>query len=365
MGSDIDELVQLQYFIQTGGNTLTVPEDYYLLQDNLYRATALIDGDICRIFDMKLLPDEELYLSTDTCIKYLKKIPQSLPTAVFQEQPLIFHCYWSGKFGAKQALSIKSFLATQDLHRAQLWLWLDKNNGYDGYENNCHLKPLLSRITVKSYDFFQEAADTPLVSSELLEIKHQVRLSNVFRMTVLYKYGGCYFDLDIMFLRNFLELLNITESREFCYRWSGRPFANSAILKLDKQSKTSHYLIEKAIRKRKCRPMDLFPIADEKLELLMLPAVFFDPLWLLVDKMDKQSHYPFKSFKEFFRGIDMEQLDRQIPKIQEFINPCFTYHWHNQWNTSEIPNSIAGYFNRQFDLKLTKKYGLYPFKSFT
>jgi Glycosyltransferase sugar-binding region containing DXD motif len=313
---------------------------------------------------MKLLPDEELYLSTDACIKYLKKIPRSQPTTISQEQPLIFHCYWSGKFGAKQALSVKSFLATQDLHRAQLWLWLDKANGYDVYENNSHLNPLLSRITVKSYDFFQEAADTPLVSSELLEIRHQVRLSNVFRITVLYKYGGCYFDLDIMFLRNLFELLNLPESREFCYWWSGRPFANNAILKLDRQSKTAFYVIEEAARQKKCRPMDLFLITDEKLDILMLPSTFFDPLWLFVDRIDKRSHYPFKSFEEFFRGINMEQLDQQIPKIQEFLNPCFTYHWHNQWNASETPNSIAGYFNRQFDLILTEKYGLHPFKSF-
>jgi Glycosyltransferase sugar-binding region containing DXD motif len=317
--------------------------------------------------DMKLLPDEKLYLSTDACLNYLKKIPkipQSEPTVILQEQPLIFHCYWSGKFGAKQTLSIKSFLATQDLLRSQLWLWLDKSNGYDQYENNRHLKPLFSRITVKSYDSTQEAADTPLVSSGLLEIKDQVMHSNIFRMMVLYKYGGCYFDLDTLFLRNFFELWNILPVWEFCYRWAGKSFANSAILTLNKHSKASSYLIEKAAQQMKCLPKDLFRIADEKLELLMLPAVFFDPLWLLKDKIDTHSNYPFKSFKEFYRAMNMEQLDRRIPKIQEFLNPCFAYHWHNQWNASEIPNSIAGYFNRQFDSILTNKYGLQPLKSF-
>jgi Glycosyltransferase sugar-binding region containing DXD motif len=313
---------------------------------------------------MKLLPDPKLYSSTDACLKYLKNIPRSQPTSVFQEQPLIFHCYWSGKFGAKQALSIKSFLATQDLDRTQLWLWLDKTNGYDRHEYNSFLYPLISRIKVKCYDFLQEATDTPLAASSLLKIKDRVQRSDVFRMTVLHKYGGCYFDLDMIFLRSFVDLRNQFPSQEFCYKWSGMPYANSAILKLDKQSAISSYLIKKAAQHKAWLPWDLFKFADENLELLMLPTVFFDPLWLRADNIDKHNYNLFHSFKCFFRAIDREQLDQEIPKIRDFLNSCFTYHWHNQWNASEVPNSIAGHYNREYDLLLTKKYGLQPFKSF-
>jgi hypothetical protein len=34
----------------------------------------------------------------------------------------------------KQAFTVKSFLATQDLERSELWLWLDSEHGYVGYK---------------------------------------------------------------------------------------------------------------------------------------------------------------------------------------------------------------------------------------
>jgi RHS repeat-associated protein len=52
-GNYIDELIQIQYYITTGGSSLPAG-DYYPLQDNLYRTTALTDyeGNIVEAYDM-------------------------------------------------------------------------------------------------------------------------------------------------------------------------------------------------------------------------------------------------------------------------------------------------------------------------
>jgi RHS repeat-associated protein len=53
-GNYIDELIQIQYYIATGGSSLPTNADYYPLQDNLYRGIALTDheGNIVEAYDM-------------------------------------------------------------------------------------------------------------------------------------------------------------------------------------------------------------------------------------------------------------------------------------------------------------------------
>jgi len=59
-----------------------------------------------------------------------------------------FHSYWYGEIGRKQALSIKSILVTQDMTKVEVILWLDKENGYVGHENNKYIQELLPYIKI-------------------------------------------------------------------------------------------------------------------------------------------------------------------------------------------------------------------------
>ena len=59
-----------------------------------------------------------------------------------------------------------------------------------------------------------------------------VAISDLIRVVVLYLFGGVYFDLDVMFLRNLAPLLNY----EFAYRWSYSQNANSALCHFHKGS---------------------------------------------------------------------------------------------------------------------------------
>ena len=84
----------------------------------------------------------------------------------------------SGPLGPKQVLSLKSCLATQ---HGTVWLWFDHRGGYDAYEQNGWVRPLLPRVTVKRYDPAEQAAGTPLQSSALTKKRwHIVRMSFAF-----------------------------------------------------------------------------------------------------------------------------------------------------------------------------------------
>ena len=148
--------------------------------------------------------------------------------------------------------------------------------------------------------------------------------SDIFRMLVLYNHGGLYFDLDILFLRDFSDLFRFVSSAEFCYQWSGESYTNSAILKLEKHSPITKQLLEKSLRKMNFRPWKLFDFQDKDLDLLVLPSCFFDPLWLQNDGRDCWASAPFQSFVDFFASQNVKC------SFRDFFAGAFTYHWHNQ-----------------------------------
>lgn len=325
---------------------------------------------------MRLLEDHSLYSNIDYCLEFLRRIPPQKSHKTVDK--MIFHTYWSGDFSAKQALSIKSFLATQDLNRQELWLWLDSTFGWDKYTSNPFLQPLLPYLNVRRFSITDELRDVisnlysanwlnratgkyfrSRLNSLLDREADFVNRANVFRLLILYRYGGFYSDLDVLFLRSFADLSSIC-STEFCYQWATRPHANNAISKLDQKGTAITYLLHKAIQNSSFRPWNLFDLEDNELRLLILPCPFFDPLWLHFDQVDKTHRAPFNDFAGFFRPIQ----DNVVPSYREFFRGCFTYHWHNRWKDDEFENSYAGIFNREIDLVLETRYGCHPHKSF-
>ena len=63
---------------------------------------------------------------------YLSKVSdiQREQSSQLLTEKTIFHAYWHGTFGLKQAFSIKSLLCTQNMESIEIWLWLDSENGY-------------------------------------------------------------------------------------------------------------------------------------------------------------------------------------------------------------------------------------------
>ena len=268
------------------------------------------------------------------------------PRNVDVPQKVICHCYWYGNVGRKQAFSIKSFLATQDRRRAELWLWLDEASGYHDHTRNVWLQPLLKYIRVLPYDPRKNIADS-VFRKDIWVFDEPTRLdfrADGFRTWVLHEYGGLYFDLDVMFLRDFTPLFL---GSEFVYAWPSQPYANNAVMYLRKGSYVNDCIAKKVMWRKTTRPWVLFRYNDKRLKHLhVYPACLFDPLWQAVDDNDTAS-LPLHSFAEFFAGR-LGITGREM-RCEEWFPGAYAYHRHNCWNERELDGSYFVIFENQLN----------------
>ena len=226
-----------------------------------------------------------------------------------------------------------------------MWLWLDEANGYSQVESNPYLHELKDKIKIVSWNVEKEIVGTPFlkIKEYIHAAKNLAAKGDDFRIISLYKYGGLYFDLDVMFLKDFTPLL---KGHEFVYAWEYQPYANSAILYLRKNSYITNYLAKKLQKRKAAMPWVLFDYKDKKLaNLRNYPCTFFDPLWGgYCEGMPLSKFTDF--FKEFGDGFDKKKT---INSYKEFFPGAFAYHWHNSWDAKEVENSYFGLFNREFN----------------
>jgi hypothetical protein len=280
-----------------------------------------------------LLSDERLYCDNQYALDALEE-GLDLNASGYKNQVAsdvinTFHCYWFGVFGRKQEFSIKSFLCTQNLKYNKVVLWLDIDNGFGDYRNNIHLQNIAKFIEIRAYDPKIQVENTPWAEHVNLATYTNgyddlVKRGDAFRFLILYKYGGSYFDLDVMFLKEVSGLLH----NQFCYAWERQPFANSAICNLTTKSDIAEYLLHKCIEKQQVSPWHIFRYEDEGLkELYVLPCAFFDPIWQGVQKDRVALDY----FGDFFRKFDHRFSNKlNIQSYKEFFPGGYTYHWHNE-----------------------------------
>jgi hypothetical protein len=328
-----------------------------------YNSVLVGKGLVCRRpgRTMRFLEDERLYFDTEHCLRFLRGLAADpAPPAAERER---FHFYWQGDFSRKAALAVKSFLATQDLKQTEGWLWLDAADGYPGHEQNPNLRPLLEFLKVRRFDPEEEAAGTPLAAG--LHLYHEPGLttsSNFARLVVLYKHGGAYFDLDTLFLRDLRQLWRVPGLQdEFCSRWSAhKPYGNNAVLRLRPHSAAAEALQARCLLRQTCWPTVVVAFDETPpLDLLVLPCVFFDPLWPHRDRRDRYRAAPFDQFPDFFRPFSWRFPRRRgIRSLGDFFPGAFTYHWHNCWDAPEARNSYFGMFEAEVDDALRQRLGL-------
>jgi len=175
--------------------------------------------------------------------------------------------------------------------------------------------------------------------------------ADAFRLLMPYKYisenkydGILYFDLDIMFLRDFNDILN----HSFCYQWEKQPYANSAILFINNKT-----IIENVIniieKKRTVIPWIIFNYSNKELyNLMVLPCAYFDPIWAITN--NKNYEYPIINFDDFFKKYDGEKTS-----YKDFFKGAYAYHWHNKWDYKADENSLFYTFYKEFSNLLINK----------
>lgn len=272
------------------------------------------------------------YLTDEDRIAIKKQIlDKNKVTSEKKGKKIIAHAYWYGNIGRKQAFSILSYLATQNLNETEVWLWLDEENGYKGYEKNPHLQVILPYIVVKKYSPWRELKGLICFNHIIFKQKDNLAYrADGFRILVLYKYGGLYFDLDICFLD---DVLCLCSDNDWCYAWEKQAYANNALLYFRKESKLIKYLFFKAQRKAPM-PWAILNYQDKKLKKLTIyPYYIFDPAWL-----NEKNEATDEKFDNFFK-----EKKQEMESYTDFFPGAFAYHWHNRW---EMDIEIKSYFSQ-------------------
>jgi hypothetical protein len=298
---------------------------------------------------MRLLQDERLYHDTAYCLSWLRRL-EVAPVASDKE-PLRCHIYWSGALTRKVAFAIKSFLATQDLDRTELWLWLEDERAYDSLADNPLVQSLLPFVTSRRFDLAPLLKDIPGdARAAFASAANPAARSDIFRVLVLFHHGGLYADMDTMFLRDLHALPE--DIPEFCYRWSATlPYATHAISRLQKGSEAALAIARRSIEVGSWLPWKALTFeGSEHIDICVLPCVFFDPLWPHHDRLDHFADAPFAAFDDFFREFGLRfRRRRSICSYRDFFPGAFAYQWHNRWDAPESQSSYFGVFGSEFD----------------
>lgn len=250
----------------------------------------------------------------------------------FNDVDVIFHAYWYGEFSRLQAASIKSLLVTQKSYDFELWLWLDEETLEQNGENNEWIRQIKqdARVQIKKYcPREQIRGDKTFCKQEYL-FDNNSKLSwraDGFRIWALHHFGGFYFDLDVMFLRDMGVLI---KGPEFVYAWEKQIYANNAILYLRKGSYLNEYIANKVKRVHSTQPWKLFAYNDPKLRYMKLYSTsLFDPLW-----ENDLEEYPIHCFDDFFEK-EVDRVD-----MKRLFKYSFAYHWHNNWKAEIKSKSL-------------------------
>jgi len=276
---------------------------------------------------MKLLKNlnTENYNNVDFILNYLKD--NQIIENEYQEPIEYFHCYWKGTLSDLHLLSLQSLIKTHT--NAQIILWTPNIFELNGSISSIKIrKQLKDNLEINEIDknLFNNANAEHLYSKyQLLSSqKDQTSLaysSDIIRFVILQVYGGLWFDLDILFLRN----LNSIKIKRYVSQWGTNNCGNAAILRLEKGHNLINYINNNY--DQPFYPTTTFKL-ENKLDITILPSTFFDILWRPNEQIP--SHIQFKTFDDFF---NVKELN--LP------NEIYTYHWHNRWN-----NNIPPFFNQ-------------------
>ncbi|KAF2452845.1 hypothetical protein BDY21DRAFT_328433 [Lineolata rhizophorae] len=247
--------------------------------------------------------------------------------------PIIpYHTYWTGPATWRVEVFIKSYLYTQNLACSRLYIWLDSDrnpNAVDDMLNRdalfARFLPLVERgdIVLKAWKFpqriplpkdedntdgvgYYKTPGKPNAKGEVaiadgivedaagqqwlvLTPKQMtflpVAISDAVRFVILHLYGGAYFDMDVLMLRDMRPLL-LPQEHSFAERWAAHSHPgdyNTAIMSLTANSSLSSYLLRGGVR----MGLNFHPRVVGRMawkdgrdtEFLMLETAAFDPIW--------------------------------------------------------------------------------------
>lgn len=281
-------------------------------------------------------PTHAEYLDADGAQNSLAEYPAYKPATKDSpgqcNGPIVpYHVYWTGPATWRVELFVKSHFQTQNIPCVRLWIWLDGDRDANAVDKMLNQDPLFEKflpfvkrgdIVLKTWKFPSRIAlpkgdntdgvgywKTPgkpnsknetlvadglirdasgqewLVLTEKQMTFLPVAVSDAVRFVVLHMYGGVYFDMDVIMLRD-MRPLSIGEEHSFAERWGGHPSPgdyNTAIMSLSANSSLSSYLLRGGVRMGlnfHPRVIGVMAVKDHRnKEFHMLETAAFDPIW--------------------------------------------------------------------------------------
>jgi len=285
------------------------------------------------MINLDIKNEPEFYVNYKRGLDFLKNLDED--DFSYPEETTIFHVYTEART-EKELLSIKSYLATQNLEKTKLIVWSD----YDISEQE-NIQPYKDLVDLRIYDPKELSVGTPLedVESHLStggDHNHWMS-SGIMRFLVLYKFGGIYFDMDMVLLRDFKPILG----QDFAYQWgSSTDFAKerrwepdchgpcAAMLGAVKGSEFMKNCMERLMKTPAtggtCYDEDMLGYVYEKNPFTVFPSTFFNTEWL-VSKMDKKKA----------QKLEHSQFDGKLEDSKDLFLEAFAWHWHNSSNKNK------------------------------
>lgn len=281
-------------------------------------------------------PTRAEYLNSDGHDNTLEEYPSykhSTKDSIGQcNGPIVpYHTYWTGPASWRVELFVKSYFHTQNIPCTRLFIWLDGDRDPKAVETMLTRDPLFKKflpfvergdITLKTWKFPSRiplpkgdntdgvgyykypgkpnAKGEMLVADGLIRDAHDqewlvfsekqmtflpVAVSDAVRFVVLHQFGGAYYDMDIVMLKDLRPLL-IGDEHSFAERWGGHPSPgdyNTAVMSLTANSSLSSYLLRGGVRMGlnfHPRIIGVMAVKDKRnLEFQMLETAAFDPIW--------------------------------------------------------------------------------------
>lgn len=260
----------------------------------------------------------DLYHDYEACLEFLKGIKYS-----DYEYPLErtkFHIYSEIK-SEKELVAIKSYLATQNLDKTELVVWSD----YD-ISDNPLIQSYKKYVTFNVYNPEIEALGTPLKKNKKLKMKDDLYYlqSDLARILLLYKYGGVWYDMDVILLRDFKPLLD----QEYMYAWGSQTdFANqgacATVIAGKARSEFMTKLVKKLLKTKAkpgsvCWGKTMFAKVYKKFKFNIMPCAFFNIEWCINRK-----------YNSLGNEIESRWFFNPLNNDDHLFLDSFAWHWHN------------------------------------
>jgi hypothetical protein len=278
----------------------------------------------------------------DTCFDYASLIKSQLTN-----DTTMFHTFWSTAMSPtlteNQLASLRSLIATQPSKTTQLKLWVSAK------DKPILLEPKSLWHTIPANAIQLETIDTSFVFTTE-QLQHYTK--DLLKLSALYTYGGVWFDLDVLFIRDMSPLLQQEWlSQATCFERS--PFASSSTVDSRFAGALMHMYAKSPYL------CEMISVAKDELTgaangLKPLRSLNIDLYARVYYRLLKHRLAPWAVLPWCYTDPSQCRPDNALPdafdRNAEFDNQkldaVFTYHWHsNRWDAS--PGSIFKYLTEK------------------